>query len=109
EWSKKSKEKRTKAELAKGYKVCNGCNINKKITDYYQRGNGGFYGECKDCHNNKVKIYVENNREVVLTRKRKYHLKNRERQLSYFRKYNLKNSSRNVERAKRWREENSGR
>lgn len=104
--SKNNKELRTKKALEKGYKICSQCKLNKKITDYYKRGNGGFYGECKDCHKNKTKIYVANNRDLVLERKRKYHLKNRDKHLLYFKEYSLKNSEINVERSRLWRKNN---
>lgn len=105
EWywnSKKKREQRTKKALEEGSKVCSYCGENKLMTEYYERGNGGFYGECKECHNLKMKEYVSENRELVLERKRQYYIRTREQHLEYFRQYNRENSERNVERAKRW-------
>lgn len=105
EWyydTKNKKEERTKKELIKGYRVCTHCNEKKNIHNFYKRGNGGFYGECKECHNNKIKIYVEENKDVVLSRKRSYYKRTRDQQLAYFKEYNLLNSEKNVTRAKEW-------
>lgn len=100
--SKKVKEQRTQKEISKGYRVCTNCKIEKDIHEFYRRGNGGFYGECKKCHNAKSKLYHNDNRENILEKKREYYQENREYHLSYFKKYNIKNSKKNVERARMW-------
>src|SRR5690606_21919694 len=69
EWYYKSKEDkggRTASALKQGDKECSYCHETKPVTSFYKRGNGGFYGECKDCHAKKSKVYVEDNREKVL-------------------------------------------
>ncbi|HEC2192625.1 TPA: HNH endonuclease [Staphylococcus delphini] len=104
--SKEKKEERTKKALSKKEKRCSYCNEIKPTTEFYERGNGGLYGECKECHNKKVKIYVEENREKVLRRKRLYNLKTRETRLEYLKNYSRENSKRNVERAKTWANNN---
>ena len=104
--SKLNKEKRTNEALSKKEQMCSCCNTVKPITEFYKRGNGGFYKECKNCHNKKMKEYTESNREKVLKRKRLYYKNNRERSLEYFKQYSLKNSKRNVERANEWKKKN---
>lgn len=109
EWYYKTKSERvarTQKELDKGYRVCTECGKQKDVRDFYERGNGGFYGECKNCHNQKVKIYTSKNRDVVLARKRKYYIRTREHHIRYFKKYSIENSQRNVERARRWAKSN---
>lgn len=106
EKSKREKDKRTQKELDRGYRVCTSCHIKKDIQEFYKRGNGGFYGECKKCHNDKARMYVEENREKVLKRKRIYNLRTREHRLKYLKQYSKLNSEKNVLRAKKWKENN---
>lgn len=112
EWYNKSKLKkneRTQQELNQGNKTCSVCEKVKEIRDFYERGNGGFYSYCKECHTKKTKIYVDENREKVLARKKAYYIKTRDYQLSYFKKYSKINSKRNVERAIKWANANRDR
>jgi len=104
--TKQEKEKRTQEAIKKGYRICTQCHNKKDILNFYKRGNGGFYGECKQCHNDKVQAYKKDNREIVLQRKKDYYQRTREYQLTYFKEYNQKNSERNTLRAKIWRKNN---
>lgn len=65
--SKKNKKERTAKELAERTRVCSVCNTSKKITDFYKRGNGGFYNYCKSCHIKNTNDYRSKN--VEQTRK----------------------------------------
>lgn len=104
--SKKNREERTKQALSKGSRICSYCGESKSTSEYYERGNGGLYGECKDCQNEKMKAYVSKNRDKVLQRKRQYNFRTRDRRLAYLKKYSRENSARNVERATTWAKEN---
>ena len=42
-------------------KVCDGCGEEKRIGDYYLRGNGYIYGNCKVCH--RKRCVEVNNRD----------------------------------------------
>ncbi|MCE7792632.1 HNH endonuclease [Salipaludibacillus sp. CUR1] len=109
EWywkSKEKKEQRTSEELEKKDKVCSHCGIVKPVTDYYRRGNGGFYGECKSCHANKVQVYKDSIRPLYLNRKRVYYEKNRDYHLEYYKEYHKNNADKNIERAKQWSKDN---
>lgn len=109
EWyrkSKRNKDNRTAEALVKGQKKCSYCSKMKDITDFYTRGNGGFYGECKSCHNLKVKKYTDKNREEVLNRKRTYNNKNRIRIKNYNHNYYLLNKEDVTKRLREWKEKN---
>lgn len=102
EKTREQKNQRTREALKKKKKTCSYCKELKPINDFYKRGNGGFYGECKSCHKIKVDKYTAANREKVLSRKKKYYKENRDYHLAYFKTYSIENSKRNVERARRW-------
>lgn len=106
EESKKKKEERNKKALSQREKKCSYCEVVKPTTDFYKRGNGGLYGECKECHNKKVKIYAEENRDEVLQRKRRYNMRTREHRIEYLKNYSRENSKKNVERATNWANNN---
>ncbi|MDA2623253.1 HNH endonuclease [Bacillus cereus] len=106
ETTKKNKEARTSKALVEGQKECSYCGKVKDITDFYKRGNGGFYGECKDCHNIKVRQYEEENREVYLERKRAYYQKNIEEIKEKQHQYYLDNKEAIMRNVKEWEKNN---
>ena len=69
-------------------RICNKCNIEKELTEFYKTKYGKSYkGTCKDCEkarrkeyskNNKEKIqeYREVNKEKIANQRREYHLNN---------------------------------
>lgn len=63
--TKKIAKIRTDSELKLGKKTCNQCNIEKVVTDFRERSNGGFYSICKNCENANNKTYRKENRDIV--------------------------------------------
>lgn len=61
--SKKYSEEKTAKELREGTRTCNECHEKKEITEFYERGNGGFYSICKACHIKATKQYAKENIE----------------------------------------------
>lgn len=59
--SKKYSEEKTLRELKENTRACNTCGLEKSITDFYKRGNGGFYSICKECHIETTNQYVSEN------------------------------------------------
>jgi hypothetical protein len=102
EKSKQDKDVRTKSELALQVKVCNCCNIEKNVQDFYKRGNGGFYSECKQCCLKKQKKYASENREHIINRKRFYNKLNADNIKKYNKKYYSINSDDVKLRLKKW-------
>lgn len=109
EWYEKSKllkEERTLKALNEKYKLCNYCKKEKSIEEFYKRGNGGFYSECKVCSLEKQNKYHYLNREKILIKKRDYNKRNKEKIDKYNKIYYLKNSENIKDRVKIWKEEN---
>lgn len=106
EKTKSNKEYRTKLELEKGFRVCTSCGIKKDIHNFYMRGNGGFYGECKTCQLKKQYNYNLENRDKIIIRKREYNNKRKKEIAEYNKKYYINNSENIKLRVKRWIEEN---
>lgn len=61
--SKKYSEARTAKELKEGSRLCNVCQKEKPILEFYKRGNGGFYSICKECHIETTTQYANENIE----------------------------------------------
>ena len=104
--SKLKKEERTQKELEKGYRVCTICNKKKPISEYYKRGNGGFYAECKECQLKKQNEYHWNNRDKILERKRAYNARVKEKYKTYFKDYYKDNKQKIINRVNRWKKDN---
>ena len=105
EWyykTKENKNERTQKEIDKGYRVCTVCNIKKDISEFYKRGNGGFYGECKECQLKKQKEYHLKNRDKIILNKREYNKRRKEEIHDYNKKYYTKNSEDIKNRVKIW-------
>lgn len=95
EWyekTKANKESRTNKEIEKGYRICTTCGIEKDISNFYKRGNGGFYAECKECSNKKQSEYHWNNRDKIILRKKEYNKRRKIEISEYNREYYAKNS-----------------
>lgn len=111
EWYEKTKldkDIRTEKELSKGVKVCTVCGIEKDIENYYIRGNGGFYSECKQCQMEKQAKYHLENREEILKRKRQYNKRRKNEITEYNKKYYIKNSDNVKFRVREWIKNNPG-
>jgi len=105
-----------------GSKVCNKCNVEKPLSDFYKRKDSkdGYRGECKDCKNEYFKCYYENNKENVKTKNKLWRLDNHdkiiERNIEWKnnnpekykeiqKKYNLKNKDKIREYKNKWNKE----
>lgn len=106
EQTKARKEERTKKELEKGFRICTTCKTKKDINEFYKRGNGGFYGECKECCLKKQKLYHSKNREKILIKKHLYYISVKDHAREYCKNYYIKNSEAIKERVKKWVKEN---
>jgi hypothetical protein len=89
-------------------KVCNCCNIEKDISEFYtskQKYKDKFYKkvnpQCKICAKNRASEYYNNNREKGLKARREYYNKNRD----YFVGLNRKNWQENKDKLNKERNE----
>lgn len=72
--------------------ICNGCNIEKPITDYWGATNGHRqHKTCKKCHSVRKKVYREVNKERLALQKKNYYQANREICLKQSEKYRKDN------------------
>lgn len=108
EKSKSNAEERTLNELKKGSKVCTVCGTEKPISEFYKRGNGGFFNYCKECANNSAREYynVPKNFVAIHHRKLAYDKVNKDKISEYNKQYYKKHIEEVKERAKRWNENN---
>lgn len=102
EKTKINKEARTNAEIEKGFRVCTSCGVRKDINNFYKRGNGGFYAECKECQLKKQSKYHFENRDKILVKKRKYNNLRKEEISKYNKEYYISNSDNIKLRVKKW-------
>lgn len=109
EWYEKTKlnkETRTKEALEKGTRICTVCGIEKDITEYYKRGNGGFYAQCKQCQLEKQQEYHNKKRDIILVKKREYNKRRAKEIADYNKKYYNLNSESIKQRVKEWENKN---
>lgn len=100
--SKDRAEERTAAQLAEGFRVCTCCGVRKPITDFGQRGNGGFYSQCRSCVNELTKQYAAENHDLVIERKRRYHKEYKAKIDEYNRQYYKSHSGEIKQRVRDW-------
>lgn len=75
--TKKMANARTQSQLELNAKTCSQCNEDKKILEFRERANGGFYSICKQCENSNNKQYRKNNPDKI--NKIKVHTEQRRR------------------------------
>jgi len=46
-------------------KICNTCNISKKLDEYSKRNENSYHHRCKDCTNENAKKYREENKDSI--------------------------------------------
>lgn len=66
EWyndTKKRKEERN--NNAPKRKICSECGKEKDISEFRKRANGGYYGKCRKCENEKNRQYAKNNPDII--------------------------------------------
>ena len=100
--SKAFAEERTAEQEKAGVKVCTICGVEKPISEFYKKGNGGFCSECKACANAKSQQYHEKNRDAIIDYKRNYHRDNKEAIDAYNREYYKTHSDEIKARVKQW-------
>lgn len=104
--SKEHANERTEQQLLEGTRVCTECGKEKPITDFYKRGNGGFYSQCKICSNKLMSEYFAKNHAQVIKRKRRYHKEHKSEIDAYNRQY-YKDHKEDIKiRVKEWEEAN---
>jgi len=61
------------------FKTCTNCKEEKDINKFSKKktSKDGYRTMCKNCSNNKKKIYTKNNHEKVLTAYKKYYINNK--------------------------------
>jgi hypothetical protein len=89
-------------------KVCNKCNLEKQITDFYKdkQKKDGLTSICKICKNNILKIYKEQNPDKVKESKRKEYLKNIEKYRNQNKKWKNENPDYMIKYLKNYYDEN---
>lgn len=106
EESKKHAVERTKRALEKGTKVCTVCGIEKPVSDFYKRGNGGFYSRCKSCERAAQKLFRDSNPEHMKHLRHESNVRCKAHIDAYNHEYSRAHSAENVARACKWAKEN---
>ena len=74
-------------------KICNTCNVEKSLDDFYFRKDSNSYrNTCKNCFNNKCKSNRENNIERNKEYGKQYRLNNADKCKDYHTQYYIDNS-----------------
>ena len=100
--SKEHADEKTQRELKEGFKVCTRCGVQKPITEFGMRGNGGFYSQCKKCVCEITAEYTKQNYEKVIQRKRNYHKTHKAEIDAYNRQYYLEHKDDVKQRVRDW-------
>ncbi len=109
EREKARKEERTRIQLDRGPKTCSVCGEEKPLSEFYPRGNGGFYARCKACERKAQDEARFADPEKRKEQKRESYLRNLEHVRTYNRKYYEEHSDEIAKRVKDWRTENPDR
>lgn len=104
--SKEHADERTKQQLLEGTRVCTECGKEKPIIDFYKRGNGGFYSQCKICSNKLMSEYFAKNHAQVIKRKRRYHKEHKVEIDTYNKQYYKDHKDEIKIRVREWEEAN---
>lgn len=100
--SKERAEEKTAKQLLEGTRVCTRCGLEKPLSEFGKRGNGGFYSQCKACVNERMAQYVKDNHDIVIQRKREYHRTHKAQIDSYNKQYYLTHKDEVKQRVKDW-------
>lgn len=89
-------------------KKCSKCGEVKPITDFYKRKNSkdGYRNHCKQCVLKDRKTYQKENREKIIIRKHKHHIKHKEEISAKNKEYRLKNRNKLLEKQRKYYYEN---
>lgn len=77
-------------------KVCKKCGIEKDVEEFYSN-----YNSCKSCEIERVKNYINNNKEKISKKRKERYTKNREIELKKKRDYDNKNRETIREKARK--------
>ena len=102
EESKKTAHERTEKELRMKSKVCTVCKVEKPVTDFYKRGNGGFFNYCKDCANSSARRYYLSNWRAIHDKKIEYDKAHRSEISAYNKQYYMNHFEEVKQRTKDW-------
>lgn len=83
--------------MYKELKICNKCNIEKPISEFYKG-----YNQCKECRKKQSKQYYADNIQYIKERSRKYREANKEKIKEINRLYSQNNKEKIKEKDKRW-------
>jgi hypothetical protein len=86
-------------------KICSKCNIEKNISEYYNKKNGKT-SQCKECSKKENKIYRENNKEKCNNLTKIWLKKNPDKRSDINKKYNNQNKDKIKEYQKEYRIKN---
>lgn len=100
--SKERAEERTAEQLLEGTRICTRCGIEKPLSEYGKRGNGGFYSQCKSCVSQITAQYAKDNYDLVIMRKRNYHKTHKAQIDAYNKQYYLTHKDEIKQRVKDW-------
>lgn len=107
EQAKAKANERTKAqEMATPIKTCSVCGIEKPISDFHRKPEGGYRAYCKDCANKRTAEYQRKNRDRIIQRKREYNAGRREEIHAYNVEYYRAHSEEIKARVDEWAKAN---
>ena len=104
--SKQRADERTAEQLKAGSRICTRCGVEKPLSEFGRRGNGGFYSQCRSCVNEITTEYARINRDKVIERKRMYHKTHKEQIDAYNREYYKNHTKEARERTREWETNN---
>lgn len=101
--------KRTEQQLKAGSKVCSVCGVEKPMSEFYQRGNGGFYARCKECEHEAQRKFREENKDHISAQRIGYNKRRKAKIDEYNHSYYQANTESVKSRVKTWAKDNPNR
>jgi len=89
-------------------KVCSKCKVDKNVCDFNIRNTSkdGKRSSCKECDNENIKKWRQNNKEKVKLQKQRHIKKHRQENLDRGKTYRENNKEKNLIRSGNWRKNN---
>ena len=89
-------------------KLCHYCNLEKSLDNFGndKRVKDGKKNKCNSCHNDYMKAYYWQHREVMAAKALVHHHKNKESANARRRENRLKNLEREIQHSRQWQKDN---
>lgn len=89
-------------------KICSKCKVEKDVCEFNKRitSKDGKRSSCKECDNEGIKKWRQNNKEKLKLQRQRYTKKHHQKNLDRGKKYRENNKEKNLIRSSNWRKEN---